>query len=234
MSQRGGFEGYHRPQVGATPSQHPQITMSGRVENPNAHALNQYAKAHQAGIGGAVGFPNPTAQGHLSTSSRDGQEEQATQSSVIDISGLPASAAGLLKQLLASMGGKAVIKDEAHAVESAPVKENECAILPEKGTELVESFVQGEARGLKIINKSYCQRCLSKGHVKEECVALLVCDICSSQTHLKPRCPLQNKASKVFAMTCGYAVDGLGFYYIPHQVSSKPKCDHNAAVIWVV
>jgi hypothetical protein len=22
----------------------------------------------------------------------------------------------------------------------------------------------------------------------------------------------------VFAMTCGYAVDGLGFYYIPHQV----------------
>jgi hypothetical protein len=113
MSQRGGFEGYRRPQVSATPSQHPQITMSGRAENPNAHALNQYAKAHQAGTSGVAGFPNPTAQGHLSTSSRDGQDEQATQSSVIDISGLPASAVGLLKQLLVSMGGKEVIKDEA-------------------------------------------------------------------------------------------------------------------------
>jgi hypothetical protein len=136
MSQRGGFEGYRRPQVSAAPSQHPQITMSGRAENPNAQALNQYAKAHQAGTDSAVGFPNPTTQGHLSTSARDGQEKQATQSSVIDISGLSSSAAGLLKQLLASMGGKKVIKDEAQVVESAPVKEKECAVLPEKGTEL--------------------------------------------------------------------------------------------------
>jgi hypothetical protein len=35
-------------------------------------------------------------------------------------------------------------------------------------------------------------------------------------------------------MTCRYAVDGLGFYYILHQVSSKTKCDQNAAVIRVV
>jgi hypothetical protein len=52
--------------------------------------------------------------------------------------------------------------------------------------------------------------------------------------HLKPRCPLQKKANKVFAMTCGYGVDGLGFYYIPHQSLPKHKSEHNAAIIRVV
>jgi hypothetical protein len=78
-------------------------------------------------------------------------------------------------------------------------------------------------------HKTYCHRCLSKGHVKEECTVVLVCEICSSQTHLKPRCPLQKKANKVFAMTYGYAFDGLGFYYIPHQTLPNHKGDHNAA-----
>jgi hypothetical protein len=45
---------------------------------------------------------------------------------------------------------------------------------------------------------------------------------------------LQKKATKDFAMTCGYAVDGLGLYYILHQVSAKPKGDHNGAMIRVV
>jgi hypothetical protein len=84
------------------------------------------------------------------------------------------------------------------------------------------------------IIKSYCHRCLSKGHVKCDCVVVLACDICSSHSHLKPRCPLHKKAAKIYAMTCGYAVDGLGFYYIPHQASSRPRSDHNAMVIWVL
>jgi hypothetical protein len=32
-------------------------------------------------------------------------------------------------------------------------------------------------------------------------------------------------------MTCGYAVDGLGFYYIPYQALTKPKGDQNATII---
>jgi hypothetical protein len=35
-------------------------------------------------------------------------------------------------------------------------------------------------------------------------------------------------------MTCRYAVDGLGFYYIPHAVPIKNKGDTNAALIRVV
>jgi hypothetical protein len=71
---------------------------------------------------------------------------------------------------------------------------------------------------------------MSKGHLKEECVTPLACDICASLSHLKPRFPLQKKASKVFAMTCEYAVDGLGFYFIPHQAMTKPKGDLTAII----
>jgi hypothetical protein len=45
---------------------------------------------------------------------------------------------------------------------------------------------------------------------------------------------LQKKANKVFAMTFSYVVDGLGFYYIPHQTLPKHKSDHNAAIIRVI
>jgi hypothetical protein len=35
-------------------------------------------------------------------------------------------------------------------------------------------------------------------------------------------------------MTCGYAVDGLGFYYIPHAAPIKNKGNTKAALIRVV
>jgi hypothetical protein len=35
-------------------------------------------------------------------------------------------------------------------------------------------------------------------------------------------------------MTCGYAVDGLGFYYIPHQSLPRHKSESNAAIIRVI
>jgi hypothetical protein len=88
-------------------------------------------------------------------------------------------------------------------------------VMQDKATDMAESSSQGGARGIKVNRKPYYHRWLSKGHIKEDCVTLLVCDICSSQTHLMPRCPLQKKSNKVFAMTCGYAVDNLGVYYIP-------------------
>jgi hypothetical protein len=112
---------------------------------------------------------------------------------------------------------------------------SESVKVVEKNAEMVESSGEGEARAMKGNIKPYCHRCLAKGHVKEECAVVLVCDICSSQSHLKHRCPLQKKASKIFAMTSGYVVDGLGFYYIPHQSSSsRLRGDHNGAVIRVL
>jgi hypothetical protein len=97
-------------------------------------------------------------------------------------------------------------------VENAKALDRDGAGIPKKVIEMGESSAQGEARAYKVSSKPYCHRCLSKGHVKENCVAPLSYDICSGLTHLKPRCPLQKKATKVFAMTCGYVVDGLGFY----------------------
>jgi hypothetical protein len=60
----------------------------------------------------------------------------------------------------------------------------------EKVHQVGESLAQGEARGIKLPIKPYCHRCLSKGHLKEECVTPLACEICASTTHLKLRCPL--------------------------------------------
>jgi hypothetical protein len=35
-------------------------------------------------------------------------------------------------------------------------------------------------------------------------------------------------------MTCGHAVDGLGFYYIPHQTLPKHKSDNIDVLIRVI
>jgi hypothetical protein len=68
-------------------------------------------------------------------------------------------------------------------------------------------------------NGPYCYYCLTRGHPKEECIVTLFCDICESATHIKGRCPLLKKAKSTYALTCSYAVDRLGFYYIPNSVS---------------
>jgi hypothetical protein len=196
------------------------------AENPTTQVMQQQSLTHLFGVGATVQAPS---------SSRPALVAPDAQPNINDISGLPASVVGLLKQLLASMADNEGPKEVKQTmVVDAKINEKEISVLPEKSRELGGSSTQGEARNLKVINKFYCHRCLSKGHIKEECITPLACDICSSLSHLKPRCQLQKKASKVFAMTCGYVVDGLGFYYIPHQALTKPKGDQNADVILVI
>jgi hypothetical protein len=122
----------------------------------------------------------------LPSAIEDGQEDHITQLNMIDISGLPASTAGLLRQLLVSMAGKEKIKEEVQTVKNAMAKEMEVAIVLEKNTEIGESLAQDKAREIKGINEPYCHRCLSKGHVKEDCAALPVYDIFLGHSHLKP------------------------------------------------
>jgi hypothetical protein len=151
------------------------------------------------------------------------QQSEATHHDLIDISGLPTSAIDLLKQLLASVAGKEEGKPNS-TLPQKPSTTDKVAVKPDnKPKDTTESSTQGEARGNKVTAKPYCHRCLTKGHCKEECVTPLVCDICTSHTHIKSGCPLYKKANKVFAMTCGYAVDGLGFYYIPQSTMIKSK-----------
>jgi hypothetical protein len=80
----------------------------------------------------------------------------------------------------------------------------------------------------------YYYRCLGRGHAKEECDVQLLCDICETSTHVRTRCPAYKKAIRSFALTCGYAVDGLCFYYIPHASSIKNRGDTKAALIRVI
>jgi hypothetical protein len=64
------------------------------------------------------------------------------------------------------------------------------------------------------------------------CSAKLYCDICQSEAHNTDRC-LQFPGAKPSALTCGYVVDGLGFYYIPSVPRQKVKGEPLAAVVKV-
>ena len=41
------------------------------------------------------------------------------------------------------------------------------------------------------------------------------------------------RGDKPGALTCGYAFDGLGFYYIPHAPRQKNKDDSHSALVRV-
>ena len=78
----------------------------------------------------------------------------------------------------------------------------------------------------------YCYRCLTKGHVREDCDAEMYCDICDCIEHFTSRCP-KFRGDKPCAIPCGYAVEGLGFYHIPQSVTPQQRSDPRAAVIRV-
>jgi hypothetical protein len=71
--------------------------------------------AQQTGVGGTT-HASATVSSALPV-------EPATQPNLIDISGLPASAAGLLKQLLASMADKEGTKEEKQIMVGAKLNE---------------------------------------------------------------------------------------------------------------
>jgi hypothetical protein len=130
---------------------------------------------------------------------------------LLDMSQLPLTALTLLRQLLSSLSDKGKATDE-------PQMKQWVSGVEAKHADIPESSVQGEARLNQDFGKPpYCYKCLSRGHAKEECVAQLICEVCDSTSHVKTRCPVHKKAAKSSAMMCDYAVDGLGFYYIPHS-----------------
>jgi hypothetical protein len=60
-----------------------------------------------------VRFPVPEAQMVQTPAANDGHRDQVMPSNLIDISVLPVSTARLLKQLLVSIAGKEMGRDEA-------------------------------------------------------------------------------------------------------------------------
>jgi hypothetical protein len=130
---------------------------------------------------------------------------------------IPANMLDLFHQFMASVANKEVAKENIVLPAEVMANDKQKQENEEPAKDVAESSVQGEARGNNATNIPYCYRCLTRGHAKEECNVQLFHDICESSAHVKGRCPLLKKAKNMYAMTCGYAIDGLGFYYIPHS-----------------
>lgn len=73
---------------------------------------------------------------------------------------------------------------------------------------------------------------MTKGHTKQECTVETYCEICDAHAHNTDRCPTY-RAAKEMAIPCGYAIEGLGFYYIPESVIPKQRINSNIALVRV-
>jgi hypothetical protein len=133
-----------------------------------------------------------------------------------DMTKIPTNLMSLFKGFMESMHKKEEAKEAGQEINNEQ-KEKGCGEKQGLANEMSESSSQGEARALSGANGPYCYCCLTRGHLKEECTVSLWCDICESASHVKGRCPLLKKVKSTYALTCGYAVDGLGFYYIPNS-----------------
>ncbi|KAJ1255690.1 hypothetical protein BS78_07G089300 [Paspalum vaginatum] len=90
--------------------------------------------------------------------------------------------------------------------------------------------IQGASQGK---NKPYCYKCLTEGHKITECTTVLSCDMCGSDEHVTKACA-SSKHTKPTALPCGYAVEGLGFYYIPYLGDQLSPSDSVAAMVRVI
>jgi hypothetical protein len=97
---------------------------------------------------------------------------------------------------------------------------------PKAGKAKIEEGSSGEG------NKPFCFRCYKTGHGKLECKEKLFCDICGSTEHLTRRCPIL-KQPRLLAHPCGYDVNGLGFYHIPHAPINIGKTSNTTALVTV-
>ena len=106
-----------------------------------------------------------------------------------------------------------------------------------QGADKPESSVHGAMKGSG--KPPYCYRCYTKGYKMEDCSTKLYCEICDCNEHAMERCPIyrsvqpDTKKAIAFAIPCGYAVEGLGFYYINSPESFKSKVESKMAVIRV-
>lgn len=91
-----------------------------------------------------------------------------------------------------------------------------------------------EMKGASVIAKKdmVCGWCSQKGHMVGDCTTVIYCVICDSHDHVNHRCPLLKQPRPV-AHAVGYAVEGLGFYHIPHPPLSRMK-DSKTALVKVV
>jgi hypothetical protein len=122
-------------------------------------------------------------------------------------------------------------------VDPAPVK------VPEQTKEVVPSASEPKGNMLDIPESSeqgakkskgkpYCYRCRTKGHTIHECTVVLCCELCYGD-HTTKLCP-NSKKTNASAIPCGYAVEDLGFYFIPMVQNPKVNTQERRVVVHVL
>jgi hypothetical protein len=203
------------------------LSLMGRVSGMRKPSLDRGGAPSVDGTRGTESRQQNN-EPQLNSKSRSGEVKFDPTSNMLDMTKLPPAAMALLQQLLVTI----LDKGKAQEVEKEMTKGESGT---EVKTDIPESSAQGAARSNSKFGKPpYCYSCLSRGHPKVECTTQLVCEICDSTSHVKARCTQHKEAVKSFAMTCGYAVDGLGFYYIPHSAVPRNKEASKTVVIKVI
>lgn len=80
--------------------------------------------------------------------------------------------------------------------------------------------------------KPFCYRCHTKGHTISECNVPISCDICYGD-HVTKICP-NLKYFQNTVIPCDYAVEGLGFYFIPAAENPKQSTEEKTAMVRVL
>jgi hypothetical protein len=173
------------------------------------------------------GLPNNQGHTHPSVETGAGGGSKAMDGS----SPISTHMLELFQKFIASMEGKEEVKVTSEQGKHKEVCEQDKKELEAPPKDVAESSAQGAARGMTNNIRPYCYHCLSRAHPKEECLITLFCEICDSASYVKGHCLLLKKAKTTYAMTCGYVVDGLGFYYIPNLVAMRPKSAARLALV---
>ena len=125
----------------------------------------------------------------------------------------------------------AMVVDTANMKATANPEGTVPPVSEPKGTSLdiPESSDKGSK---KTKGKPFCYRCRTKGHTIHECTVVLCCEVCFGD-HVTKLCP-NIKKTNTNAIPCGYAVEGLGFYFIPVVENPKANVEGKAAVVRVL
>lgn len=152
---------------------------------------------------------------------------------------LPGQVAALLQQAFASLQGANPIPQlEAATIVEDKKGKSIAQLIPIKGMSKATAFGEKPEPSSKAETKEgggkspYCYRCLTKGHIMTECTVEEFCEVCASKDHVKARCQIY-RADRIQAAPCGYAVQGLGFFHIPHTPGQKQRNDSRSAVVRV-
>ena len=95
--------------------------------------------------------------------------------------------------------------------------------------EASQSVMEAEIKVADQGKPKFCFRCFSKGHDRMECENSVFCENCESQEHVKQKCP-SKKLPKNIVQWVGHALDGNGFFHIPHAPIKSANDNRTAKI----